>query len=534
MRALTLLALATGVLCAQALQNLEVRGRVIEPGLDVGVAGAEVIFSVVENATRNPLARTFTDSSGSFRFQAPRPGNYFVESHKDGYQGGSLSGLWEIGNEISRALYIESPVKLTGQRPVPELHFTMVRPGEITGRIVDENREPIAGLRVTIHQRTQAPSFAALTATTAEDGSFTASNVPPGDLVVSVAGQSGNRMSVRTTFSPEDAALVSQEMEASSTPARVSSGATVSVGTIVTRKASYYRARVSVPGGCAPGEQWNFDALAQATTALLGDVHSVGFPCAREFLIEKLKPGSYLFVLWQGQSGSPSKWAQAPVEIVSRNPDVALTLTPGADVSGRIVAASGARLPPLDKMMVMAPTDSTALMVTSGASMGRVDTEGKFVIPKLLWPRHQFRVVGLPQTHYVKEVHYSGGAAEQGFFNLTSGAQIEIVIDDKVATVTGSLSAADKPVAQGVLRAIPWPMVSPQPFGDMQYVAKILNGRFELAGLPPGDYRIFAVSVADGSRTVQDLTVLNQFASRVETTRLGPSETRTLTLRLLE
>jgi len=50
--------------------------------------------------------------------------------------------------------------------------------------------------------------------------------------------------------------------------------------------------------------------------------------------------------------------------------------------------------------------------------------------------------------------------------------------------------------------------------------------------LRPGEYRIAAVSLSERNRT-QDWTALNQLLSRVETTRLGPSESRTVTLELI-
>ena len=132
LRAVLTLVLAAATICAQSLPNLEIRGRVIEPGLEIGIAGAEITFSVVEQATRHPLTTSFTDSTGTFRFQAPRPGNYFVETKKAGYQGGSPTGDTRgIGDDITLALFTESPVRLTGERPSPELRFYLVRPGEI-------------------------------------------------------------------------------------------------------------------------------------------------------------------------------------------------------------------------------------------------------------------------------------------------------------------------------------------------------------------------------------------------------------------
>jgi len=545
LRAILGIALAALSMSAQTLPALEIKGRVIEPGLEIGIAGAEVTlieFVVVESrVTRSTFATAFTDSSGAFRFQPLRLGNYYVEVKKEGYHGtSSLPGL--IGGDGSDTT--EAAVTLSRERPSQEIRFTMIRPGEITGRVLDEDRQPLAGLMVAVQQRSKVASFAELTTTTGEDGSFRVLDVPPGEFFVRISPESGDLERVRTQFSPEEAAVIDQDIETafwpggtsapSTNPVQVSSGAFASIGTVIVRKIPYYRVQVSVPGECALGEKWSFSAFS-ATLSPSGAIkvlnlyghHENTIACAPKFLVENLTPGSYLFLL-RDLGRTSGKSAQVPVEITSRNLDIDVTLSPGTDIIGRFTAAEGAQLPPLGTVRIQA-----AFIL--GTDTATPDADGTFNIHVQPWPRRQITVMGLPTKYYVKEIRYNGRAAEQGLITATPGAQMEIIIDDKAAGVTGSVTSGDKLVEEGLVVAMRWPLPDAEQFNDTHFqtgIVPIRQAKFQFMGLAPGEYRIASVPLSERNR-LQDWTTLNQLLSRVETTRLGASESRTLTLELI-
>ena len=547
LRAILGIALATLSMSAQTLPALEIKGRVIEAGLEIGIAGAEVTlieFVLVDKeVTRSTFATAFTDSNGAFRFQPLRLGNYYVEVKKDGFQGTStVPGL--IGGDGSDTT--EAAVTLSRERPSQEVRFAMIRPGEITGRVLDEDRQPLAGLMVAVQQRIKVASFAWLTTTTAEDGSFTLSDVPPGEFFVRISPESGDLERLRTKFSPEEAAVADQDIETafwpgglsapSTNPVQVSSGALASIGTVIVRRVPYYRVRVSVPGECAPDAKWSFSAMTAtlspsgAVTGLdRNGIHMSTIPCAPEFLVENLRPGSYLFMLSENQDGPSRRLAVAPVEVTTRNLDIALAFSPGADIVGHFTAADGARLPALGNLRIVA----TFLL---GSDTRTPDAEGKFVMQVQQFQRRQISVLGLPAKYYVKEIRYNGRAAEQGLVEAMPGAQMEIVVDDKAAGVTGSVTSGDKLVEAGLSIAMRWPLPDAEQFNDTYFqsgIVLIRQGKFQFVGLAPGEYRIAAVPLSERNR-LQDWTALSQLLSRVETIRLGPSESRTLTLKLIQ
>ncbi len=182
----------------------------------------------------------------------------------------------------------------------------------------------------------------------------------------------------------------------------VSPGGSASVGTIKIRQVPYYRAHVSVPRvECEAGEKWIFQAPYSGEVTFN---FPRPIPCAGDFLVKNLRPGTYSFTL-EKDAPPPAKWALATVDISTKNVEVALTLEPESQIVGRFVAADGATLPPLDKLRVSTAGNAR------GPSAVPPDGEGKFVLSGLKFPSHRIAVAGLTKDFYVKELHVNGGSS---------------------------------------------------------------------------------------------------------------------------
>jgi hypothetical protein len=234
--------------------------------------------------------------------------------------------------------------------------------------VVDENGEPVRGQEVLVQQT--AETFANIrmagdvTAVTAADGTFTASDLVPGPHVVRVVSRAAQK--IEPHFSPDDLKTVDQDLETSYWPGGTSQptasiplspGSSASVGTIRIRKAPLYRAHVSVPHmECEAGEKVNFTAVNSSEIGLFG---ARPIPCTTDFLVTNLRPGTYTFRL-QKDEPAPAMWALASVGISGKNIEVVLTLQLEAQIAGRIVAADGATLPPLNTIKVSASGTTAA------------------------------------------------------------------------------------------------------------------------------------------------------------------------------
>lgn len=516
------LALIAGFACAQGDDSMKISGTVFEMGGDgasLRVSGATVTISVAES--REVVGTTFTDSNGAFEFHPSNPGDYVVEVKKDGY---SMQGV------------AATPVAVGPGRPQMQLPFYLARPGELTGRVVDEDRAPVADLEVIV-QRKSAPG--GMKVITGKDGVFTASDLPPTTYVARISPPPDSREKLVTDFSEDDLKIVDHALETSYWPGgttepsatvSVNPGGSANIGTIKVHQVNYYRAHISVKtGDCAPGETWEFSLLTanppgggpQANATLR---FSADLPCAKDFLVSNLAAGSYWFELREVEP-DPERWGLASVDISQKNLDVALGLEPETEVIGRVVAADGATLPPLDSVRVT--TGFVGLGNSSGSPLADVDAEGKFTL-KLKFPRHQIEVVGLTKQYYVKGYRFNG-APSDGSITVNPGVgTLEIVIDDQPGSITGVVTDGDKPATRTVVMLFTESLQRAQ-----TSVIVDKQGGFQFAGLVPGEYRVVALPMVARLQN-ESADAIAQLAARGATVKVERGGTANVSLKLID
>jgi len=169
----------------EAADNLQIRGTVEEPNpvagaANAGISGVQVKlteFQLINNVvTPVVIATAFTDNQGTFLFRPPRLGRFMVEIQKDGY---AAPTPLPQSDEVGRTQYPE----LTRTERTAQLRFTLTRPGEFSGRVLDEDGKPVANLRVEIQTQ---PLSLGITATTNADGYFTSPKLSPGRYLVQI------------------------------------------------------------------------------------------------------------------------------------------------------------------------------------------------------------------------------------------------------------------------------------------------------------------------------------------------------------
>ena len=78
------------------------------------------------------------------------------------------------------------------------------------------------------------------------------------------------------------------------------------------------------------------------------------------------------------------------------------------------------------------------------------DPNGKFLVRGVTAVQQQVMVMGLANNFYVKEIRYNGQIVADGIFTPIPGApgQLDIVIDDQAATISGTVAGVDRPGAR--------------------------------------------------------------------------------------
>lgn len=535
MRAILLLAI-TGFVFGQDQPAIEIHGVVTEIGLNAGLAGAEVnLFEFAGPQREKTLfATAATGAHGEFDFHPLRFGNYWVEVKKQAYFASvSIDGPQ---SRTPPAAETGTLVTVSAAHPSQEVRLALMRPGELSGIVLDESDKPLPHVVVDISMD-GLPALSQVTARTGDDGVFTAKMLMPGDYIVKVSSLLPRAM---LKFSEEDTHAVDEDLEpvywpgvfdqASAAPVRVAPGASASLGTIHLRKTPSYRVRVSMEGCLAggitslairaPGDGFPMPVLQDAPAGQPPPILRVG--SCQDVLVRGLKPGSYTFVL-----SGPEGYASAPVEITKQNRDVALFFSSGFDVSGRFATADDGSLPPLDKVKIQLLSEDA---MTGAQLASPPDEKGAFTMRGGHALGYRVSVLGLDNQHYVKELRVDGQPAPDGIVRLSQGSRLEIVLDGQPASIAGTVTDGDKPFSQPLIFVVKWPSLEAV---TLDPITGDNGGQFQIAGLAPGEYRVLAVPstpLPDGQQIGQRM--LGELWSSADSVTLEQGGSKTIALKL--
>jgi|SRR5579872_3457787 len=511
----------------------EILGAVIEPGIEHGVADADIaIFEVKDQGKQ--VGKVITDNQGKFRFQPERLGEYFVTASKEGYGGDSR-------------IY----VTLNPEHPNREIDFRLGRTGELTGRVVDEETgEPLAHFKIEVatflylngRPQTSNPTLA----NTDDDGRFAVTDLNPGRYVVlarprervSQSSDAGPPTDYELSYWPGGRGFDTVA------PITLISGGSTGVGLMKLRKVPLYAVRVAISdANCKAGES------VQISTP----IGSAQGSCGETSVLKNFQPGSYSLVLTQGEI--PERFvASVRFEVINKDVDLTASLAPDVQIDSHVVAAEGASIP-FEKLGVFVAD-------VAGEQFGppewlQVDSEGraksfsrapfgKFSISLVIPSGPSFAA---NRSYYIKETRFNGEVVADNVIALTGSSapqSVEIVVDDKVATITGVVNDGDHPASKPWVVLSKWPPPPSEsgmatnrygmqlPIGPQQEkVSGDDDGQFRFTGLAPDEYRVIAVAQTN-REMLDEPGVLQRVLNSAETITLKRGKVETLVLKLTD
>jgi len=485
----------------------EIRGVVLEPGINQPVAEAEISFSTQEPGPvllnggwkNDPARKIRTDSRGAFVVALDKPGSYRVEARKEGYIGGGFGGAPE---------YAE--VKLTTEKRSMDVRLFLARPARITRRVVDEDTgTPLAGIRLSAKRANrygQLWPMGGSSAKTDASGVFVLTGLPPNEYAVEIGPQIEAAKRVLTKFTDKDVKAVDQDIERtywpgghgqeSVLPVPVSSGATVNIGQLAVKKAPYYRVLAHLPvSNCEPGEEVRVSAVTLTQwSASFGVLPNAS--CGKDLLIAGFAPGDYRLLFSLDDRPRESRGtASVAFSIEGENIEIDASLKLGVAVDGALVVDAGARLPDYTKVKVsLGPVDFSGYPDDPPPAVPGAD--GKFRIADVRPLGQIVRISGLGPGHYVKELRHNGIPLSGDIVPLDGGAlthALTIVAGDNPGTIGGSVMSGDQAVSRPFVFVRKWPPAKDNVASDWTWVHGDDTGRFQINGLALGEYRVLAV-----------------------------------------
>ncbi|HWQ55340.1 MAG TPA: carboxypeptidase-like regulatory domain-containing protein [Bryobacteraceae bacterium] len=530
MRILALVLLAGALVFGQkAPVHPEIRGVVLEPGTNLPVEHAEILFFTQQPGPvklnggwkRDETRKTVTGNTGAFTLTVEKPGPYRVEARREGYVGMDLPGQPPKHAEVT----------LTQDKPVAEVKLFLARPGQVMGSVIDEDtRKPIPSFRLSAARKHGVLGFVSdASATTNAEGRFVASGLTPGEYIVKILPQTAPAKRVLTSFTEQDAKKVDRDYEHTywpgghgedvAMPVNLISGSTVDVGPISVRKVPYHRVHVRIPvSNCAAGDKMSVSEEI-IWGRRLSQRRLTEVPCGKDVLVTGFSPGNYrlIFVI-QGRTAADRGTASVPFSINNENIEIAASIVPGVPVDGVVIASEGARLPDFSKIKVaLRPVDAVGFL--DHLPFVVPESDGKFRFPELRLLAHTISIMGVGPTHYVKEIRYNGSPLPDANVpvdreNMTR--TLTIVVDDKSGTISGAVTRRGEPVSRPYIIAAKWPLSSDKMLPGWERAKGDENGRFQMGGLAPGEYRLIALSSVEWDTSFEALDEALTTGKKVE------------------
>jgi hypothetical protein len=360
------------------------------------------------------------------------------------------------------------------------------------------------------------------------------------------AGRYGARIEskrerILQSFTEKDRDLIEEDYDRTTFPsggeadvaslADIASGASIDLGNLLAKKISYYGVEVGFPpslcDSAATAQVQQIDS--SGGLSFTGDLGEV--PCGKDFLMRSLKPGEYTIQVWMKRSDGTLRRASVSVTIRDHAPKVTLALRPNVDLDGRISVEKDAAPIALEQIRIQ--LQSYAMRLRSEKETW-ADETGNFRMTDIQALGGSMQVVGVTKPFYIKSIQYNGvpliPSTPSMFLSLdanAAGHRLEILIDDKPASLFGKVKKGDQAVEQPYVVLLRWPR-----FGQPIAISGDAAGEFQFDGLTPGEYRVLAVA-EDDQENIHDPDVLARALAKAQKVELGPAGVQRVTLEVM-
>ena len=535
---------------AQATGTAKIRGAVLASDDGRPLRRASVRVSAPE--LREPRS-TVTDLSGRYEIADLPAGRYTVTASRAGFV--TISHGQTRPNEMGR------PVELGDGQTVERINFSLPRGAAVTGRIVDEYGEPVAGASVQpmqmrfVNGRLQpamaggGPMLGAMFQTP-DTGEFRVWGLAPGEylLQASLSGgpmpfQDDDRAGYSPTFFP-NTTLASEAQVIKLDVGQTASGIEVMLSPIRTARIS----GTTLDSRGQPLRTGFVSAMAQSAEPMLvmrplgGQIKPDG-----TFSISGAAPGTYVVRV----SAPPTATRVLPETLAATvsvaGDDVSgvvlMPLQP-ATITGRILVDPPTLSIEPSELRVMVMPRSPELMRMPLPISGPPIVNHDFTFEAKAAPGEVI-VRAIPSTAAmqwaVKSVTHDGRDVTEDGLTLTSGAAVkgvDIVITNRLQSISGAVTNERGEVVTNVTvfvfpqdpeRWFPraWTLTATAVARPDQ------NGRYSIrARLQPGDYYAVAVEYLDQNRRSGDRSYLEDLSTNAVRFSIREEESKALDLRI--
>ena len=507
---------------------------------------------LIENATvRLVSARTtatrLTDRRGRFLYENVPAGAYVLTVSKYGYYDGAYGKRRPTGSAL--------PFEIAATQSIADMRVELFRGCVITGSVVDEGSEPVAGVRVIAFRRDFIEGEWRYTASgsgvTDDRGAFRVFGLEPGEYIVSTPTTQAN------TFDGEvlTATLTDVDERGTAYPS------------MFYPAARYFP--LALPLLLASGEvkyavdfKWSPVAARTVSGRLTGDEAVVANQVVRlvpfdsqgagfgteaaitlsgpdgSFTFRRVPVGDYRLEAGASFTGQTEEtvavtWGRADVAVGDEDvTKLEVAMGGGRSITGAVTIAASASQP----AAALARVPVTLVPAAPGLSpISRIaiSPDGTFTRMNLVPGPYYIRVGTTAPGTYVRSISGGGHDALDEPIDLTDGNvdDIAIVLTDRGTEIIGTVRDSRLLQISGAAVIVMSAHDRQWTPNRTRYLRASTAGAFIITGLPPGEYLIVAIddALAEGWQDSRVLTQLRTLATRIA---LREAESRTLELRL--
>jgi hypothetical protein len=442
--------------------------------------------------------RALTDTSGTFEFHGLPAGRYQVTVMHQNYP---------------QTRFGRVRVQVSASEPVARVNVELVPGASVTGRVVDEDGDPLTGCFVELHPAKNFNGGVPVTRVplAGNDGSYRLVNIPAGKYILNAQCRS-------TVFQPRPLSAGPDPSPSTAYPVQYYAGASdpesaqiVELTPGAERSGIDFQIRpvpvTHIHGTLtAVSADWRGrnDLVAQLLpldrrTSLPRAFNSGGRvnPMNGSFEIQQVFPGSYRLIVFSqsvfqrgvGRESPDPVGAMARVDVADEPIEISLPVHHGVDVSGRIEierSDNAANQITLEHIGIQLASDEYPF--GPPPSPVQPGEDGTFTIKSVLPGEWRIRLTA--PSAFVKSAWLGTEDVTHGTLDLTSGsvAPLRILVSGNTATIRGT-APGSLTVFATLIDAVGLPQT--------QAGSTDSNGQFTIPDLAPGKYR--AVGLDNGA-----------------------------------
>lgn len=483
-----------------------IEGKIVEQGGGAAVSKAAVTLVRIGSSEMNP-PKVESDTQGAFNFSDLEPGSYLVLAEKAGY---SRRAYGSKNDGTLRGI----PVRLA-MGETRRIEIELPKQAVVTGKVTDADGEPLQGvimfgLRPSYLRGRQSwtpVGIGQMPSMTSDTGEYRLTGLPAGKFRICAMpmsiitgagltaapakkGPSGKTESGVVTCYPSE-----HDIERA-VPVELGDG--MELPGIEIRLAQRVVARVKgqITGLPANVPQMIALSLSRPGVGMAGMMFSnraISTGGEGKFEFRNVQPGQYILHTLPTGLGAITFGVKMAVEVTEDEvQEVVVPALAPFDLEGRVVIEGQAEPPALTGAQVALAADDDILQSVPAAP---VRAGATFLLAGVTMDRYQVSISGLPEGLYLKSVTAGSKGWEKGAVELSAaGQQLTLVLGNDAATVSGTVRDERGEPAAGAFVVLLDRAQRPRHSHTTRADEK---GVYRIAGVEPGEYRLFAAAEFD-------------------------------------